>query len=232
MILPRQEVKIEVDKFDFSHHAYYLVGDDATREKLVSILHDKHSIKSHGNPDLYIKKYETFTIDEARKLKSAAEVLPSITDAKKIFVLQIDNITLEAQNALLKLFEEPGDSVHFFLIISSAHILLQTVKSRMSLLRSSHLQDSGIAQEAKVFLDSSIPKRLEQIKKFVDAIADEKRPRQDAADFLNEIERFVYVSGDGVRPARKLEVISKVREYMNDRAPSFKMLLEYVALNI
>ena len=156
---------------------------------------------------------------------------------KKIFIIRANNIGHEAQNALLKLFEEPAEYAHFFLIVPSAHILLPTVKSRMLQV----IQDSGdkiqeesqneIFKEAQVFVKLSPAKRLDVVKKIVEDISKDKKTKQDAIIFLNAIQEVVY-KGQGIQKgASALAAIEQARMYMNDRAPSIKMLLEYVALN-
>ena len=221
-----------------AHHAYYLVGGDSVCAELVAALAKQHKIKIHGNPDFSERKYENFTIDDARELKVSAEMRPvssdtAAVDAKKIFVIQMSNITSEAQNALLKLLEEPADYVHFFLIVASAHLLLPTVKSRMSFINEqSDIAVNTMGNDAMAFLKLLPAKRLEYIKKLVDAIADEKRPKQDAIDLINAIEAQIYAVSGARKSTKKLEAIEMVRNYMNDRGASIKMLLEYVALNI
>ncbi len=234
-----------------SHHAYYLVGEDSAHVELTTALAKQHKIKIHGNPDFSDRKYEIFTIDDARELKTSAEMRPTSgdvttgadADAKKIFVVQMNSVTVEAQNALLKLLEEPASYVHFFLIVPSAHLLLPTVKSRLSFIGTSKGEISNhggagvaditsAAEEAATFAGLSVPKRLVYIKKLVDDISDEKRPKQAAIDFLNALESLIHSTGGARKSTQQLEVIEKARGYMDDRAPSVKMLLEYVALNI
>jgi len=223
---------------NLSHHAYYLVGGDSVRVELTAALAKQHKIKIHGNLDFSERKYENFTIDDARELKLSAEMRPvasdaTMTDAKKIFVIQMSNITSEAQNALLKLLEEPADYVHFFLIVASAHLLLSTVKSRMSLINEqADIAVNAMSEDAVAFLKSPSAKRLEYIKKLIDAISDEKRPKQDAIDLINAIEAQIYSTTNVRKSTKQLEAIEKARNYMNDRGASLKMLLEYVALNI
>jgi hypothetical protein len=228
-----------------SHHAYLLIGGDSIQSKLISILEKKHGISIRGNPDFFNRKYENFTIDDARELKSAAGMRPVTEDGKKIFVLTMNGITVEAQNALLKLLEEPAEYARFFLIVPSAHLLLPTVKSRLAVIDSNTgdsqkrgVRDVGsgrynleVITSAEEFLSSSRPKRLELIKSFLDEISKEKRSKHDAIDFLDAVESTVYSKGlkENIGSLRAIET---ARKYLNDRAPSMKMLLEYVALNI
>ncbi len=215
-----------------SHHAHYLVGGDLMRAEIISILESHHSILIQANPDFFDRNYQTFAIDDAREVKTFHGMRPVTEVGKKIFVLQMNGITVEAQNALLKLLEEPAEYAHFFLIIPSTHLLLPTVKSRMSLLEIGTDINSELSGSAKKFVTLSKAKRLDEIKKLVEDITKEKKTKQDAIDFLNAIQAVIYEE-KGVKEGKStLEVIETARMYIHDRAPSVKMLLEYVALNV
>jgi DNA polymerase III delta prime subunit len=216
-----------------------LVGGESERVNLVEALNKLHKLIAAGNPDFFDEQFQNFTIADARELKSKNETRPINKSGKKIFILKMDSIMVEAQNALLKLLEEPAEYAHFFLIIPSAHLLLPTVKSRMNVLYAGNRgsKDSEFVQnsdpaaiDASVFLKSSQAKRLELVKKLVDEISKEKRTKQDAIEFLNHLESTIYRQGDLRKNLKALESIDKAKSYLNDRSPSIKMLLEYVAL--
>jgi hypothetical protein len=217
---------------DLKHHAYLLIGNESIRAELLGVLEKTFKIATRGNPDFTDRKYENFTIDDSRELKSAAELMPVIPGGKRIFIVTMNGITVEAQNALLKLLEEPAEYVHFFLIVPSVHLLLPTVKSRLSMISDGDGRESSTLIEAKKFIAMLPPKRLEMIKSLMDDITKEKKTKQDAIDFLNDLQTVVYESKGPKNGKLELESIEKARTYMNDRAPSLKMLLEYVALNI
>lgn len=230
-----------------SHHAYLIVGSDSARAGLISTLEKNHKINAQGNPDFFNRVYETFTIDDARELKAAAGMKPVVNSDKKIFILMMNGITVEAQNALLKLLEEPPEYAHFLLIVPSAHLLLPTVKSRLSMIddlrfttpAGGHASRSGadnsskeLIESVKKFVTSSKSKRLEQAKSLMEAISKEKKTKQDAIDFINALEAVIYSNGGAKKNAEALKSIELARKYMNDRSPSIKILLEYVALSI
>jgi DNA polymerase III delta prime subunit len=222
-----------------SHHAYYLIGSDSVRTDLLSLLEKTHQIKPQANPDFFDRVYETFVIDDAREVKTFHGMRPVTETGKKVFVLQMNGITVEAQNALLKLLEEPAEYAHFFIVIPSAHLLLPTVKSRMRFVSSGVAEKSvtaGVEVEvyslAEKLLTLSAAKRLEEVKKLIDDISKEKKTKQDAIDLLNAIQAVVY-GERGVKEGKSaLETIELARNYIHDRAPSVKMLLEYVMLNV
>ena len=80
-------------------------------------------------------------------------------------------------------------------------------------------------------MELNTPKRLEIVKSLIDDISKEKKSKQDAINFLNDIEKVVYEDLGVEKGKRMLETIDLARKYAHDRAPSLKMLLEYVALN-
>lgn len=86
------------------------------------------------HPD--IKLYEgegdtnTIKIDVIRDIRLDAYVLPN-DSARKVFIIaNAENMTEMAQNALLKVLEEPPTSVMFILTCDSRVHLLETVRSR------------------------------------------------------------------------------------------------------
>lgn len=234
-------------KLNLSHHAYLLIDSDFVYTELISIIKKDHDIDSHANPDFFDRLYQTFTIDDAREVKIFHGMRPVSISGKKIFILRMDNVTVEAQNALLKLLEEPAEYAHFFIIISSTHLLLSTIKSRMQLIEigdkdqiknkkdtknTSNYIDAELLESAEKFVKLSKAKKLEEVKKIIEDISKEKKTKQYAIDWLNAVQATIYEQ-KGVKQGRSvLEVIETARNYIHDRAPSIKMLLEYVALNL
>lgn len=216
-----------------SHHAYCIVGGSNNRESLKSELETKHKINISGNPDFIERTYQTFTIDDARHIKALADSKPVNATGRKIFILEMAAITSEAQNALLKLLEEPGESTHFFLIIPSAHLLLPTVKSRLSFLGSSGANagraehDEEVLKMARDFIKAAKKDRFEMVKDLADDISKEKKTKSDAIGFVNAVESLLY-EGGVKKNMEALESIILIRTYINDRAPSMKMLLDYM----
>lgn len=109
--------------------------------------------------DLFICQNDTFTIEEARSLKERHGTKP--ISGRGFFIVAATRFTREAQNALLKVLEEPGSHNHFFIITESTEQLLPTVLSRLTLYRLStenSLPDQR--KQADVFLRSSPGERL------------------------------------------------------------------------
>ncbi len=224
-------MKLSFDLPHLSQHSYYLIGSDNLRIELKNILENNHGISVKANPDFHELFYENFVIDDARTLKELHGIKPVQENRKKIFVVSMNGITIEAQNALLKLLEEPAGYAYFFLIVPSAHLLLPTVKSRLTLISTFINEHKKNSVEGESFLKLSLAKRLIVVKNIMDDISKEKKTRQDALNFLNEIEMAVYVTKGLKVGSKSLQTLALARKYINDRAPSLKMLLESVAIN-
>ncbi len=96
-------------------------------------------IKEGLSPDVITvslpKDRKTIGIDAVRSIRQTAYIAPNELDNKFYIIEDADAMTDQAQNALLKLFEEPPQRVYFFLLCSSASGLLSTVRSRAPELR-------------------------------------------------------------------------------------------------
>jgi len=212
---------------DSLHHAYYFVEhelEDAVNN-LKNFLGEVIGFKISGNPDFSHRKYKNFTIDDARVI-SEGESRKDFSGNKKIFIIETDFITEEAQNALLKVFEEPTEGTHFF-IISPQEVLLPTLRSRMHVFASS-LNSTPMP---RTVLGMSMKERLEMVKEITDGIKDEEMSKQDAIALLNQIERELYQKGV-LEMSEQLKACEKARESLYDRGAPVKIILENLMLSV
>ena len=222
------------------HHAYFLVGDtEIIFERLVSFLNKNVGVKISGNPDFWRGKFTTLTIGDARQVADLQERKSFAGNGnplghpmskwhkwqRKIFIIQADFITEEAQNSLLKVFEEPTSGTHFF-IISPQNILLPTLRSRMQTI-----YHSMEARPSQGILDMKMKKRLEKVKEIVDGISGEEKTKQDAIALLNQLETELHDSGVE-KSSKSLEICEHARASLYDRGAPIKMILENVMLSI
>ncbi len=81
------------------------------------------------HPDL-IEVDEEVRVDDARRIRSEASVLPN-DGARKVFLLaHADRMNIPAQNALLKVLEEPPRYCFFVLLAQQPDRILETILSR------------------------------------------------------------------------------------------------------
>ncbi|MBX4210649.1 hypothetical protein KW783_01625 [Candidatus Parcubacteria bacterium] len=167
------------------HHAYLIEGDrESSVERLKKFLTSELKYTMLGNPDFWHSRFETMTIDDARFFREF-QMRKALADNKKVVIIETDFLTREAQNSLLKIFEEPTADTHFFLVLPSAEILLPTLRSRLFISRhDSH--DKIDMSDAREFVKKSPAERLLMIKDIV-----EEKNKAKAISFLNSLEAYL-----------------------------------------
>lgn len=87
------------------------------------------------------------SVETARDIKKQSYLLPNEAD-KRVFVIKnADKLNLQAQNALLKIFEEPPKDVIFMLLCRSKSGFLPTTLSRMIVYKLKGDEKSEISKE-------------------------------------------------------------------------------------
>src|SRR3989344_6550574 len=157
------------DSLEKLHHAYCLEGKrEFILNELLKFLENVFKFRTKGNPDFYYGDFDTLGIDEGRAINEM-QSRKAVSAPRRIFVIAANFITMETQNSLLKMFEEPAGGAVFFLIISSASILLPTLRSRMMIVNLSRGVEFGGSEkseksenifDAKKFIKSSVAGRL------------------------------------------------------------------------
>lgn len=88
----------------------------------------------HPDVQLLDRGERDIAVDDVRGLRRDAYVAPLESGRKVYIILHAQNMNGAAQNAALKLFEEPPEGVYFILLCDCAQALLQTVRSRCVIL--------------------------------------------------------------------------------------------------
>mgnify|MGYP001608038135 CR=1 FL=1 len=189
------------------HHAYLIVGDSVSAEEYLHSYLGEMGVKLLGSPDYFVWKDKLFGVDDARTLASSA-VRRAFTE-KKIFFVAPEKITLEAQNALLKTFEDPIENTLFFLAVREEELIIPTLRSRMQTIK---LQHSVLHEEAEKFIKLSPAERLKFAGKFID----------------NEKNLSVFL--DELLMLSRSKKIYDVRKFSDDRSASPRLILEHLAL--
>ena len=105
---------------------------------------DCRKVRQGIHPDVLILARQTddkgkpkreIYVDQIRELAAAAPVLPGEAERKVFIIRDAGSMNPAAQNALLKLLEEPPSFLSFILIAEGADQLLETVRSRCVLIQ-------------------------------------------------------------------------------------------------
>jgi hypothetical protein len=207
-----------------SHHAVVFEGDAepaliAARAYVEEVL----GMSLVRNPDLSFLTLPRLTIEEARTLKEDASQQP--LGHVRAFVIVCDTILVEAQNALLKILEEPSERTHFVLVLPTVETLLPTVRSRLH--HAGRFMSENVEYvEAKNFLKASYKERMKMIE---DVLEDKDRVK--ARTLITSLLSLMHEDGAG-KNVEALKDLALTADYIQDRSSSVKYLLQHIAVTL
>ncbi len=196
------------------HHANLLVGG---KEWALSQIPE--SEQKEGQ-DILLQTYDRMSIANVRTLIHEASLRPVARDYRT-FILFCDSLLHEAQNALLKLFEEPNAHTVFYLVIPREDMLLPTLRSRLNLLGIESRIDEG-----KAFIDFMKAGRADRL-----AVIAEKLKAEDT----HWVDAVVSGFSQHAHTTRDVTLIKDallLESYIHTTGASKKMLLEHIALTL
>jgi DNA polymerase III delta prime subunit len=220
-------------KLENLHHAYLIEGDTTFVTPLLTAHLESLGIPILSNPNIRSMSYESLLVDDARDIH-AKQIERSEDGGKKIFIISSQFINHQAQNALLKTFEEPTEGTHFFVIMPSIQSLYETLISRFQIIKHESIGEGS--DEAKKFLSQSVTGRLEYIVSFIKAHEDDENSggvRAHATTLVSGIEKILYRSTTDEQKRSLLLVwqdLERARGYLGTSGASVKMILEQLAL--
>ena len=200
------------------HHAYLHFADELAS----SAVPEEYKTQS---ADVTHITSQRFSIDDARELTRTSQWQPFEGEVR-VFVIVTNDIALEAQNALLKLFEEPPVHAQFYLVLKQSAFLLPTLYSRLSIANATSTDEKADTNSSfETFLSSSYADRIASIA--------EKTKEKDAV-WIEDIVRGceVYTTRSLKNKKTLLQALVFVRTYIGSKGASSKMLLEELALTL
>ena len=152
----------------------------------IVVTSDFESLKAKLESEFGINNLRFFISDDFL-LENAKEVIAEAYIAEKdekILVIQANSFRTEAQNALLKIIEEPPRNIKFIIVTQSKNLLLPTIRSRM-------LIENNLTKKPKMTLDLNLKSlSLKELTSFIDQkIADEQAQKFGK----NELKELVSV---------------------------------------
>ena len=148
-------------------HSYLFIGIDGIGKKLIAkefakmimcLEENKYCNKcksciefdSNNNPDfIYIEPDgNNIKIEQIRQMQSKVIEKPIISNKKVYIINDTQNMTVEAQNCLLKTLEEPPEYITIILIASNENNLLSTIKSRCTIIHFDKIENKELKEYA------------------------------------------------------------------------------------
>ena len=229
----------KIDKNNL-HHAYLIEGEHEIVLPLVLEFIESLGVRTEGNPDFSHIRLDSLKVEDARNLKILSGEKGTVL-GKRIFLISTNNFLLDAQNALLKMFEEPIDNTHFFIILRDRNTLLKTLLSRLYLIEANS-SISQVYKDAENFLKMTVPNRILFIKDLLVEVDEDEEgvesmvlesARAKALQFLNAVEAVLHENiSKGIFDTQIFEHVFNVRKYLRMPGSSAKNLMESVALTL
>ncbi len=149
-----------------------------------------HQATVHTHPDITcvsaLEGKKNLTVDQIRKLRADAFVKPHSADHRVFIIEDAHRMNEQAQNALLKVLEEPPQSVVFILTCPSKTLLLDTIISRCVLLSlySASQHTTDYSETAEQFIKLLISGSEYEMLKLLTPL---EKNRVAAEEFLNTL---------------------------------------------
>jgi len=194
-----------------------VISDRVAGESFLLSVFENMGVKEQGNPDFHAYRVESFDIASARALRERTKEKPF--GEKKIFLVSAERFTPEAQNALLKTLEEPGENMHFFVLIHEQDLLLPTLLSRMHIVHPK-AENLPPSPEPEEFLKLSPRDRLNFSKDFVDS-------EKSLPAFLDSLLRYLR---DKKTDTKILNKVFTLRRFADDPSKMPRLILEHLSL--
>lgn len=219
-----------------AHHAYYLVSEqEAGVAKALSFAQETLGMSLENNPDIIVLRHGLFSVDDARRvIRHAGQ---TGVRGEKLIVITAERIFHEAQNALLKIFEEPPEGTTLILIIPSGGLLLATLRSRLLSLPGTSSEHT--TPEAVVaFIRATPSEREKSVAKLLDRSKSDKDDEKQAVrgealrliEGLTEVAHRQWSKKPDVELTLFLEDMNRFIPILHERSAPLKLIFEHLLI--
>jgi len=181
------------------------------------------------HPDIIISEPDgdgnlSFHIDKVREIINGLYLSPNESETKVYIIEDMQNMTPQGQNALLKSIEEPPPFAVFIITVNNSDLILETVKSRAvrfamySVNDAKNSKKDAERQYNEIIYDilAENPDRLATYQNLLSKIVDKsgKTDKTDAADFYSCLE-------NALRDIMTVKIFTQYEDPENPENPDF-----------
>lgn len=216
-------------------HAYYTIGsleagEEASRNFIESALFSSKT----KDGEVVVLRHGLLSVEDARRVIDIALRAPSQGNTKAL-IITADRFFHEAQNALLKIFEEPPSGTYLFLCIPNEGVLLPTLRSRMVPLP---IEVQETVSFGEVFVSGTKAKRegivaLMLSKAKSDREDEKQQARSDARTLVEYLIRkgyALYEREGGNELRAYLEDLETFLPILHERSAPLKQIFEHILI--
>lgn len=174
--------------------------------------------------DISVEEFEkAIGIEDVRKLQKNLYLKPLKSEHKALIINAYRGITIDSQNALLKILEEPPFSSFIFLLVQSENILLPTVLSRCKVIKLEGNTQSQVSKE-------EVEKLIDNLKsqdpgEKLKMAQDFGKTREDAISWIEDAIigiRENMISSSGISPALRALELTRIIKNLEEARVSLK----------
>lgn len=217
------------DRMDYANKlAQAILCSGSGNRPCMSCVHcDKSS--RHIHPDIITidrnPDSRAIYVDQIRALREDAVIMPNEAQTKVYIINYAGSMNVSAQNAILKLLEEPPDSANFILVADNPSELLPTVRSRcveVSADRQGKMEQAATRDDVTAFYQALTGSPLKLVEL---SFTLEKLERNEFKDFIDGAKVFITAklkdSLEGNKGAltpeylmKTIHVLDRAKEYL------------------
>lgn len=179
---------------------------------------------------VYWGERKLLRVEEAREIRTRATRRVA-EQTGRFFIIAAEQVTTEAQNALLKTIEEPNRGIYFLIIVSNEQVLLPTLISRLEKVVLTTTK--SVIIDPIHFLTLSLPARVREVVKLRDQ-AERAESQTAIYNWLADLEVFFVGKLKHLPTDRRwqgaLRELALVRRWFGRPGSGERLLLEHLAL--
>ena len=158
---------------DFSvGHAHLVFGTREAIQETIDLFLQK------TGSELFLYSYKNLSVGDVRSIQGRAV---QTTASGQLIVIEADALVLAAQNALLKMIEEPQEGTTYLIIVPPSSYVIDTVRSRVQ----THESSGDTMFDPEQFLKMNYKEREGFFKEFIGE--DDTYERARVARFFREL---------------------------------------------
>lgn len=201
-------------------------SDSFINESINSLLQNIELDQKLNSEDIYyvkpLEEKNSIGIEQTKTLQEWSNSKPYYSKNKAGIIYQADKLTEQAQNAILKLLEEPSKSNNFILVTSNYRNLISTITSRCQLILDPRIDKDEI--DISEFTKSDQLGRLN----FINSVVN----NDNKNIFLLSLQKFYRKKlKEGKDTRKNINIVNQTQKYISSNV-SLKNSMLYLALNL
>ncbi len=197
-------------------HSNIVIGNENILEYMDNLLLSNLDFDIKSNPDFLFLDLENFRIDDVRDFEDWIFLRP-IKSYIKVCLVKTKQIGHEAQNALLKVLEEPPIGTYIFISLPNLGGIIPTILSRVSVLHNE--PEVSVEKETLKFFRSNLKEKFAMIRSL-----NKKTDKEIIKNLLNNLEKYE------VEDLNQKKNILTGKILLSARGSSPKMILEWLSV--